>query len=844
MISGNVFSDNTVVSKSLNGKWSFKQVDKESWMDAIVPGTVHSDLFRNKIIKHPYYRLNEKKQQWIDKKDWEYKTEFDLSDEILDRDKIELEFEGLDTYAKVYVNKKLVLETDNMFREYRVDISDYVTSNNELLILFKSPTQEGLKLLKKQGYQLPASNDQSENGEMGDDKVSIHTRKAGYHYGWDWGPRFVTSGIWKDIRINAYSKAKILNVFYKQNSVTPELAKLSAEVELDIKHHGFYKLEVKKGNEILNIETFRMKEGVHVASMEFEINNPKLWYPNGMGKANLCELTLNVKYDVNTIQTNKSKLGLRTVELVRKKDNRGETFYFKINGNPVFAKGANYIPNDLFLTDVSPEKYEYIVKSAAQANMNMLRVWGGGIYEKEIFYDLCDKYGIMVWQDFMFACSMYPGDKEILANIKLEAIDNVKRLRSHPSVVLWCGNNEIEAAWANYEEKKGWGWKKRFDKKQRAEIWKAYQDIFHKILPDVVNKYNPQIAYWASSPSTGNPKVTPDDKNTSGDIHYWGVWHRKHPFSEFENHVGRFMSEYGFQSFPIFESVKKYTTSEDWDIESDVMASHQRSGIGNLRIKEYMDMYYKEPKDFENLLYVGQVLQGEGMKKAFEIHRQSMPYCMGTLYWQLNDCWPVASWSSIDYYGRWKATQYFAKKAFKKYLVSTRVVDDHVNIYVSSDAQNIVDTKVKYTVLDFSGNEIYSKSSMQQIAPTTSKLVKSVSTSKFPMFDESKYLLKSELFVAGKKVSEDIRYFTEVKELDLLKPKIEFKLKKKGKYTLISVSSDKLVKNLYLYSSKLNAWERFSDNFFDVIPGHKKVIRVKGDIAKKDIKFKHIQATY
>jgi beta-mannosidase len=577
-----------------------------------------------------------------------------------------------------------------MFRTWTVDIKNKLKpGENELWVLFDSPTRRGLEELKKFGFQLAADNDQSENGEMGSDRVSPYIRKAPYHFGWDWGPRLVTSGIWKPVKLRAWSTGRIENVNIVTESLTEKSAAIKVIVEGNFERTGEYSLRISLDKLPIYNGTWNTEHGTWNMNIPITIENPIFWQPNGLGDQKLYSFNIELLSEDKILDSKEIKTGLRLVKLIQEPDpdGQGKSFYFEVNGNPIFAKGANYIPNDIFLNRVSPEKYEFIVKSAADANMNMLRVWGGGIYENDIFYDLCDKYGIMVWQDFMFACAMYPGNKEFLDNVRLEAVDNVKRLRNHPCIVLWCGNNEIEAAWGPYDEKRGWGWKQRYTDEQKAIIWQAYDTLFHKILPGVISNDDPGRPYWHSSPSAGMGQLA-SYETKSGDMHYWGVWHGLHPFTDFRKYKARFMSEYGFQSFPEFNSVKKYTLPEDYNIESEVMMAHQRSGIGNLRIKQYMAEDYKIPEDFEQFLYIGQLLQAEAIKLAIESHRADMPYCMGSLYWQINDCWPVASWSGIDYYGRWKALHYFVKEAFKPTILVCSEEGDLVQIKMVSDEED------------------------------------------------------------------------------------------------------------------------------------------------------------
>ena len=477
--------------------------------------------------------------------------------------------------------------------------------------------------------------------------------------------------------------------------------------------------------------------------------------------------------------------------------------------------------------------------------MNMLRVWGGGIYENDLFYDLCDQYGILVWQDFMFACSMYPGNDEFLKNVRLEAEENVKRLRNHPCMALWCGNNEIEAAWAHYNENSGWGWKQQYSAKQRKEIWKAYDTLFHHILLSVVDENAPGQFYWHSSPSAGMGQLATYTSN-SGDMHYWGVWHGQHPFSDFQKYKARFMSEYGFQSFPELESVKKYTLPEDWDIESPVMASHQRSGIGNLSIKQYMETDYQVPEDFEQFLYVGQLLQAEAIKMAIESHRTDMPYCMGSLYWQINDCWPVASWSGIDYYGRWKALHYIVKESYQNTILTSFEENGKLTLHCISDLEKQEEATLKIQLMDFDGNVLWQDSLSFTTPSNSSSPVFEISTAE--LLKKGKPLemvLVSEIQIPGRKTFTDLHYFVEPKNLKLEKPEITVQVSEENDYFKVSISSDKLVKNLFLSAGNFPG--RFSNNFFDIMPGKEYLVAIpkNGELKdfEKKLKLIHLQQT-
>lgn len=801
--------------------WTFKACEDQEWLPAQVPGCVHTDLLKLDKIPDPFYGTNEKEIQWIDKKDWEYRTEFDINEDLLSQEHLEIVFDGLDTYADVYVNDQHVLSADNMFRVWNVDVKSIVkASGNVLRIRFRSPIQEDLPKLEKLGYALPASNDQSDVGGLGDKRVSIFARKAPYHYGWDWGPRFVTSGIWREARLEGWSEVKINDVFIRQNEVTASAATLTAIVEVET----FNPIEtiIRIGTDGQTWEqAASLQAGVQTIEIPVSINEPKLWWSRGLGDPHMYSFVTEVLKGEQVLADSTVKTGLRSIRLVRDKDEAGASFYFELNGVAVFAKGANHIPNDSFITEITAERYRHEIVSAAESNMNMLRVWGGGIYEEDVFYELCDEYGLLVWQDFMFACSMYPGDEAFLNSVRHEAIDNVKRLRNHPSIILWCGNNEIDSAWAHYIEEGGWGWKKDYNAEQREKIWADYEAIFHELLPEVVEAYAPGVDYWPSSPLvslTGDEKQHANPSTSEGDIHYWGVWHSVEPFENYNVYVGRFMSEYGFQSFPEYKSVRKYAEEEDLALESEVMLAHQKNGAGNRLIKQYMDMYMHEPKDFPSFLYMSQVLQAEAMKTAIEAHRRRKPYCMGTLYWQMNDCWPVASWAGMDYFGNWKALQYYAKRSFSDVLVSVDgTKEDRTDVYLISDQLQQVEGQLQVRLIGFDGTVYREEEHAVSLESNSGKQVLTLNNADWLQgHDPAATLLRLELKQKGHADIVQEHYFAPSKDLGLKQAAIKVTEVQESDGSYLVLESDTLAKQVWISTEAEGV---FSDNFFDLIPG-------------------------
>lgn len=801
-------------------EWQFKASNTLEWLPAKVPGCVHTDLLENKKIPDPFYGKNERDLQWIDKQDWEYETTFAVSEDVLNREHVHLVFEGLDTYADVFLNGEKLFFADNMFRTWKADVKSLLRKEkNTLKVYFHSPINKGLVKLAQQGYDLPAGNDVSEIGEIGDKRVSVFTRKAPYHFGWDWGPRFVTSGIWKDVYLEGWDHSRITDLYIKQNEINASLAKVTAVIEIECSADFVGKVNVSTEGLSLEKEV-SLDKGTHVIELDGEIAQPKLWWSNGLGEPHLYDFTASLSDKDQEYSSKTVKTGLRSLRLVTEKDKDGSSFYFELNGVPVFAKGANHIPNDSFLTSIDDERYRYEIQSAAASNMNMLRVWGGGIYEYDVFYELCDAYGILVWQDFMFACSMYPGDQAFLENVKIEAEENIRRLRNHPSIALWCGNNEMDTAWSHYDENAGWGWKEQYEPELREKIWKDYEAVFHEILPQAIEKHTPGTAYWPSSPMqalTGDIHQHATNDSPHGDIHYWGVWHNVEPFENYNVKIGRFMSEYGFQSFPEEKTVRTYAEEEDMALESEVMLQHQRSGAGNRLIKEYMEQYFNEAKDFPSFLYMSQVQQAEAIKMAIEAHRRKMPFTMGSLYWQMNDCWPVASWSSMDYYGRWKALQYYAKRSFQDVIVSIDGRDHQVKIYTVSDKLDAIKGTLSIKLLNFKGDTLNEWHEEITVASNTSQVVwEKTEEQVLGNHSPQETFLSIELQSEDEMLDNKEHYFVPLKALNLPTPTLSVTEVEGSQGTQFTIETDVLAKQVWLSAEEDGV---FTDNFFDLIPG-------------------------
>lgn len=784
--------------------WQFKNSKDSNWFPAKVPGTVHLDLMDNKIIPDPFKDENEKKVQWIENEDWDYQTSFTVSSQELKNDNIDLVFNGLDTFCEIYLNGQLLKKTDNMFRKWTIPVKPYLKSgNNTLQIKFKSAVNTGKELARKVPFTMPES-------------PRSFVRKAQYQFGWDWGPRLVTAGIWKDTHLEFWNNAKIITVKDIQKRVSDTSNDLRFDVEIYAQNAGDYTLDLNKTHQKVSL-----KKGNNTISVPYKTSGMKLWQPNGRGEANLYDFEVKLSKDQKNIDVKNITIGLRTVELVQEKDEKGKSFSFKVNGQPLYIKGTNWIPGDSFSPRMTKEKYQRLIKDTKEANMNMIRIWGGGIYEDDEFYKACDENGILVWQDFMFAGSFYPADEAFLNNVKEEVKDQVNRLQNHPSIALWCGNNEIDEAIVN------WGYQKQFkySKNDSLQVWKDYKKLFHEVIPNALaeNLTSDKNIYWPSSPSIGWGHK---ESLTEGDSHYWGVWWGEQPFEIYNEKVGRFMSEYGFQGTPSLETTKSmFSGTPDLNLQNPTIKAHEKHARGWDIINEYLKRDYKTPTDFIQYNYVSQLLQARGMQIAIEAHRRAKPYNMGTLYWQLNDCWPVVSWSSIDYLGNWKAFHYQAKRSFEPVLLSVAETDKSYDVYLISDLLKELKADINFELIDFKGKVLWKANQSDNIKADASKKILSINKSELAQFDLSKAVLK----ISAEKDTtfEKLFFFNKPKDLKLLKPDIKII---KISPTEIEISTDMLAKGIYLIGDT-----HFSDNFFDLLPGTSKRITLSKPLDKIEV---------
>lgn len=805
---------------TLHSDWTFCQVGDTLWSDAKVPGTIHQDLLNHNRIPNPFYGMNEEAVQWVENEDWMYRTSFVVTEEQLNRDAAVLELDGLDTYADVFLNGALILRSDNMFVGHKVPVKSVLRKGeNRLLIRFRSAVKEALPQWETNGFDYPADNDHSSK------RVSIYTRKAPYSYGWDWGIRLATCGIWRPVRLVFSDVARIEDYYVRQASVLASKADVDNRLEitnvtsqpvsalLKVAYHY-------SANDTKEVQKqIELRPGENTVSLPVMIDNPHLWMPNGWGEPSLYKFTASVSVDGVEVASQERQVGLRSIRVVMEDDEHGKSFYFEVNGHPMFAKGANFIPDDALLPNVTTERYKRIFEDVKAANMNMLRVWGGGIYEDDKFYDEADRNGILIWQDFLFACTTYPHDPLFLKRVEAEAEYNIKRLRGHASLAMWCGNNEI------YEGVRYWGWNNKYTAEAFAEMNRGYDVLFRQLLPDMVKRFDSDRFYMHGSPYEAN-WGRPESWKIA-DSHNWGTWYGRKPFESFDSEIPRFMSEYGFQAFPEMKTIRTFAEEKDFELESPVMNAHQKATIGNALIKQTMGLYYKVPAKFEDLVYVGLVLQGQGMRHGIEAHRRNRPYCMGSLFWQLNDSWPVVSWSSIDYYGNWKAMQYQSQRAFAPVLINAIKEGDDLCVYLISDElQDRGDVRLTVELMDFDGKSHGKWTHSGKLSANTSMLFLKKRVDEFLSKQDAatsflRFTLKAK---NGAALADEVFYFAYPKDQKLPEARIETSVKRRGEAIEMTLKTDKLARDIFIEVPVQGV--RFSDNFFDLLPGQRKKITI------------------
>lgn len=795
--------------KKLNDNWNMRKLGDKDYYEAVVPGTVYTDLLRNQVMEDPFWKDNEDKALEFMEDDYEYVTEFSCEKEFLESDRVVLHFDGLDTLTDISLNGTVLGSTDNMHRIWEFEVKELLMEvDNSLKIVFHSPT----RYVREEYVKRPTIG--AEDAMEG----FVHLRKAHCMFGWDWGIRLPDAGIFRPVSLLGINKARIEDLYitqeHEKNKVTLKF-QVTTEAVSEMGQDTGYTVEI----------TSPLGEtAVYEGSPEkIEINNPKLWWPNGYGPQDLYRVKVILKSGAEVLDEQEKRIGLRTMTMHLQKDEWGESFAHEVNGVSIFAMGADYIPEDNLLGRVTPETSRSLLEKAKFANFNAIRVWGGGYYPEDWFYDICDELGLVVWQDFMFACGAYDLTPEFEANIRQEFIDNIKRLRHHASLGLWCGNNEMEmfAAVGVFI-------------KTKREV-RDYLFMYERILPEILLKYDPQTFYWPASPSSGGSFDEPNSPDR-GDVHYWDVWHGNKPFSEYRKFFFRYASEFGFQSFPTFKTVETFTdNTEDFNIFSYVMEKHQRNGSANGKIMNYLQQIYRYPTDFKTVLYASQLLQADAIRYGVEHFRRNRGRCMGAIYWQLNDCWPVASWSSVDYTGRLKALHYAAKRFFAPVMLSCEEeglmtsgkginhehFDFEKSIRLSAANETLMEKNVTiiWTLRNAKAQILRKEEQSIKVPALTSVWLDKV---ELPDTDIYKEYVSYELRMDGEVISGGSVLFSYPKYFKFEDPKLTYRLE--GDYIIVSAGA--YAKSVEILNEEEDII--LSDNYFDMDAGEKKVKILSG----------------
>ncbi len=808
-----------MIHQTLNGNWVMNEKGTEKYLDAVIPGSVMSTLLLQRRIEDPFYRLNEYKARELFRKDYFFYREFEVLPELVEQERIRLVCEGIDTMAKIYINDMYVGRTTNMHRTWIFDVKNFLRPGiNFINIEFTAP------ITYIESYRTAVGKNISyvPTGCM---KGNQFMRKAHCMFGWDWGAQIPDLGIWRNIILIGYSLVRLKDVEILQHH-EPNKVMLEVNVEAEVFRKNEYIIHAELETPDGKILAFSQELDKTEAHILIEIDSPQLWWPNGLGSQPLYTLTVFALDEMGNQWDAKSyRLGLRTLTVSMEKDEWGNEFCFMCNGVKFFAMGGNYIPEDTIYSFITKKKIDYLLKACVRSNFNTIRVWGGGYYPSDDFYDLCDEYGLVVWQDLMFACNVYEVTDDFAKNIAAEATDNVKRLRHHASLGLWCGNNENESAWV--------GWP---DVAEHSDaLRKDYIKQFEEILPKAVLEADKQRIYWPSSPSSGGGFDNPSDENR-GDCHYWDVWHGSKPFTDYRNHYFRFCSEFGFQSFPSIKTIKTFTEESDRNIFSKVMDSHQKNEAANGKLLYYLSENFLYPQNFEDLLYVTQILQGMAVKYGVEHWRRNRGRCMGALYWQINDSWPVASWASIDYFGRWKPLQYMAKNFFAPVAGSLMRTGTIVAAYIQNETMKPAKRKVAVRLQTMTFGVLFEETYEVEVAPFSVECVCEVDFEELVLGREDSVFVEATFEDEDENLTSEIETFVPYKHLQLEKTSIAYSIIDVSDEYVIRMMSSSLVAFVELDLKQADAV--FSENYFHMSSKREKAIILK----KSEIRYPSLDA--
>lgn len=782
---------------NLNENWVMNKCGDEEKFTCSVPCSVYKTLLEHGKMQNPYWRENEYISTSICDDDYEFSTVVRVDKDILSHENLRLVFDGIDTLGEVYLNGKLIGTTDNMHRIYEFDVKELLhTGENSLKVKISSPNRYIAK--KQEERPLWGVNSTMEG--------YTHLRKAHCMFGWDWGPKLPDMGIWRGVRLECYSYGRILDVHYTQ-SHSEDAVEVSCDVHVE--GCGCDRAAVEIYSPDGNLECSQSVDisgGGEYHKFKCTVENPQLWWANGYGEQPLYKCVVRLIKDEKTIDENTARIGLRTLTISRDKDKWGEEFCFKLNGKKIFAMGGNYIPEDQIVTRCTEKRTRKLLEQCASANFNFIRVWGGGYYPDDYFYDCCDELGLIVWQDFMFACSAYLLTEEFEKTVRAEVRDNIIRLRNHPSLGMWCGNNEIESAWEY--------WGLPDDPQSKAD----YLRQFEEIIPALVKEYSPEIFYWPSSPSSGGG-FKDSSSNHAGDMHYWDVWHNLKPIEDFRKYYYRFCSEYGFESLPDIKTVREFADEDmgDFDLMSPVMEAHQKCTQGNEKIMFYLAQMVRYPYSFERLIYSSQLLQADCIRSNVEHMRRARGRCMGSAYWQINDSNPVISWSSIDYFGRWKALHYYAKRFYNPTLIScddSNPVKPVLN--VSNETLETLNCQYRWRLRNNKAQILLEGVGELEIAPLTSQdiAVCDLGGQLESRHDKREKYLEYSLVRDGEVISRGVTLFVRPKEFEFEKPYISVSGAENEQSFVVTLCAQNFAKSVCLDLEEGDCV--FSDNWFDI----------------------------
>lgn len=794
--------------QSLNQGWNLKTDTLNINLQVNIPSEAHADLYENGLIPHPYGEGDEEKQlQWIPQHQWDYSLKFDVDKNIWQNDNIDLIFNGLDTYADVWLNGEKILHSDNMFVRYEKDVKNLLKKrDNELKVRFYPFDAQRDSLIETYRLRFP-------------EKYAV-MRKAAYQNGWDWAPRYLNIGIWKDVELVGWSGFKVENVSVLTENLAGNDAEMSANIEVSCDGEHELKFVVQHNcTELAKQIVFA--EGKNFVKIPFKLKNANLWWPNEMGEQNMTDFEIEIYENAKLVDTKKVMTGVRQIELIEEPDSIGCAMYFKVNGKKVYIKGANYVPEEMIETWMSREKTVKLLAECVPAHFNMLRVWGGGIYPPDYFFDVCDSLGIMVWQDFMFAGTTYPYSDEFLNNVKEEAIQQVVHYQNHPSLALWCGNNEVSEGYVNWGWQKSMGW----SDDDYAEMKRGMDTLFGDIFSQVVDTYDGTRSYWPSSPKNGWGKP---ESLTEGDVHYWGVWWGEQPYDMYLEKVGRFNSEFGYQAYPNIET------------------KHQKHPRGEELIQKHIERYICRDisgniSTRDQYVYYSQLSQAYGIGLAIEAQRAAKPYSMGSLYWQLNDAWPVISWSSIDYAGNKKALHWKLKDLYSPLLIGVLpcnklpIGDDSPTIYICNDYYRDIDADLVINIRDFDGKLLKSHTEKVFIPENSSIYVPIFVADFIEKFSFREIYFEMQLIENDEIIAERIHCFFEPKYLELKKVDLIPEITVENGIGTITLVSNTFVKDVYIWFSENSQCSDLSDNFFDLEPNKTKTVTFKTESENPDI---------